>query len=593
MDTIAKLNYVLKNGYKKEMCVYTFLSFFLSSLELAGLGLLVQFFAFMSDPNIEKFKILTWLSGLLSFKDTQSVFFILAGLVSVIFVLRALTAFLSNLYLQKFLHDIFIDLVHRMVSSTLNQSVEYHSSRNTNEIIHHIQAHSIHFIHYFLLPILMCVTEIFTVIMIAVFLCINSPLSTLLTVFFIGIVTVMYITFTRRKIKILNRQLDSIQVKMFSIIRNAVDSYKEIKLFGAKGYFFNKLDEAVKQYKNNSVKINLFNFGPKIFFESVIPLSLVLVGVLIFLNSDRQSSTIAEFLLLAMSIGRLAPCFSRLSAYLSTTISHTISLEIVFNTLEEARKHQDRIFQHENNEYSHSLNEISFKSVSFAYQETDEVLKDINLTIELGTKVGIVGRSGSGKSTLINLLLGFLGPTKGDILYQGKSIFTDIANWHSEVSYVPQLISLIDASIDENVAFGTDLKDIDTNKVNKALIAAELHNLRSGLMDNKLNEIELRKQMSGGQLQRLALARAFYKDAKVLIIDEGTSSLDVETEHNINQSIMANSMDKTVIFISHRLSALKDCDKIIILDEGKVAGVGTYNDLMNSSKWFNYINTLS
>ena len=239
------------------------------------------------------------------------------------------------------------------------------------------------------------------------------------------------------------------------------------------------------------------------------------------------------------------------------------------------------------------MNEISFKSVSFAYQETDEVLKDINLTIELGTKVGIVGRSGSGKSTLINLLLGFLGPTKGDILYQGKSIFTDIANWHSEVSYVPQLISLIDASIDENVAFGTDLKDIDTNKVNKALIAAELHNLRSGLMDNKLNEIELRKQMSGGQLQRLALARAFYKDAKVLIIDEGTSSLDVETEHNINQSIMANSMDKTVIFISHRLSALKDCDKIIILDEGKVAGVGTYNDLMNSSKWFNYINTLS
>jgi ABC-type multidrug transport system fused ATPase/permease subunit len=233
--------------------------------------------------------------------------------------------------------------------------------------------------------------------------------------------------------------------------------------------------------------------------------------------------------------------------------------------------------------------EILLNNVSYQYIGADKpALNNIQLSIKPGEFVGITGPSGGGKSTLINILLGFLENFSGEFTVDGTSINkNNIKSLRKIIGFVDQQTFVLDDTIAKNVAFGVDEDHIDRDRVKASLEKAQLWEYVSSLPDTIDALVgENGKLLSGGQRQRIAIARAFYRDLKILILDEASASLDVETEHKFFSYLKTLKGELAVIMIAHRLSTLKDCGKIVFIDQGKDIAAGTFDELYHSNETF-------
>jgi ABC-type multidrug transport system fused ATPase/permease subunit len=228
---------------------------------------------------------------------------------------------------------------------------------------------------------------------------------------------------------------------------------------------------------------------------------------------------------------------------------------------------------------------IELHNVVFTYPESSRlVLSNVSIRVARGSVVGFVGGSGAGKSTIIDLILGLLSPAEGAVLVDGVDIQTNLRGWQDQIGYVPQTIYLTDDSIRRNVAFGVPAAEINDEGVTKAINAAQLTEFVSGLPD-ELNTLvgERGVRLSGGQRQRIGIARALYHDPQLLVLDEASSALDVETEREVMKSVLALRGSKTVLIVAHRLSTVECCDWIYRMEEGRVIKAGTPADVLDLS----------
>jgi ABC-type multidrug transport system fused ATPase/permease subunit len=225
---------------------------------------------------------------------------------------------------------------------------------------------------------------------------------------------------------------------------------------------------------------------------------------------------------------------------------------------------------------------IEVEELTFRYAaDADLTLNHINLQIQKGQAIGLIGRSGAGKSTLVDVILGLLTPESGDIKVDGVSVLNDLRAWQSLIGYIPQSIFLMDQTIARNIAFGVADEHIDLHRLNRAVEAAQLSELVDQLpdgLDTFVGERGIR--LSGGQRQRIGIARALYHEREILILDEATSALDNETEALVSQAIQSLSGTKTMIIIAHRLSTIEHCDRIYLLEKGQVVKSGSYQEVV-------------
>ena len=254
------------------------------------------------------------------------------------------------------------------------------------------------------------------------------------------------------------------------------------------------------------------------------------------------------------------------------------TLMVFFKKLELFSK----VTEHKPIQNSSNFDLLSFEDVNFSFPtgEKNNAIIGLNLSISKGNAVGITGPSGSGKTTLINLILGLLKPDSGVIRINNEEMEKNLPVWRSKIGYVPQSITLLDASIRNNVAMGLEDSAIDNQKVWSVLKEANLFEFVKDLpdqLDTFIGENGVR--ISGGQRQRLGLARSLYRDPEVIIFDEATSALDVETEKKITKEIMKLSGKRTLIIVAHRVSTIKECDVIYYLKKGEIVNSGKYNEL--------------
>jgi ATP-binding cassette subfamily B protein len=239
---------------------------------------------------------------------------------------------------------------------------------------------------------------------------------------------------------------------------------------------------------------------------------------------------------------------------------------------------------------------VRFNGVSFRYASGPWVLNDVNLTIQRGMRVGVVGSTGSGKSTLLDVLMGLLLPTQGELLVDGEPVSgSRVRSWQRSIAHVPQSIYLADRSVAENIAFGVTPGAIDRERVRLAARQAQIADFIEAApegYDAWVGERGIR--LSGGQRQRIGIARALYKEASVLVLDEATSALDNATEQSVMDAIEGLDRNLTVLLIAHRLSTVRRCDTIVELEQGRVVSQGSYEELLASSASFrNMVRTVA
>jgi ABC-type multidrug transport system fused ATPase/permease subunit len=333
---------------------------------------------------------------------------------------------------------------------------------------------------------------------------------------------------------------------------------------------------------------------PKYALETIIFGGILLI-ILYFIGIKKNISGILPLISLYAFAGyRLMPAFQRIFSGFTSLRFHMPVIDTIYNDLYEINNFQKKTSILHQEDFHLNFNEsIVLHDITYKYPQSRlEIIKKLDLTIYANTTVGFVGETGSGKTTLIDIILGLLSLYEGEILIDGIPLTrTNIRTWQNNIGYVPQQIYLADDSISNNIAFGIHPNDVDHQSVTKAAKIAKIHdfilnNLQNGY-ETKIGERGVR--LSGGQRQRIGLARALYHDPKVLVLDEATSALDGSTEKEIMDAIYNLSREKTIILIAHRITTVKECDTIFVMENGKIVANGNYDKLITSSEQFRAI----
>jgi ABC-type multidrug transport system fused ATPase/permease subunit len=369
--------------------------------------------------------------------------------------------------------------------------------------------------------------------------------------------------------------------QIIQTIQQSLGAVKDVQVLGREQMFIDVHREQQIVDTDLLRRINMTQALPRLWLEIIAMGSMASLVVIMLWVGNEVDAIVPVVGLFALSAFRVLPSVNKIVNGLQT-------LKVTRSTIETI--HQDLGLEVSQSmilkdiQFEFSL--LSTSNLNFRYEMTDEdVLKDVNISVQRGEAVGFVGQSGSGKSTLIDILLGLLDPKTGSVSINSRSIGEVKRQWQHIVGYIPQTIFLMDDSLRRNIAIGIADSEIDEVAIQDALKSAQLEDFVASLpegLDTVVGERGVR--LSGGQRQRIGIARALYHRPSVLVLDEATSSLDTETEKGVMQAVQALQGDKTVIIVAHRLSTVEYCDRLYRLDAGRIVDEGTFDEVMNRSQ---------
>ena len=540
---------------------FLFVMLFSAFFEISLLGFLFILIKAFMDPSYYQGNF--FFKTLLEFFDINSNQELVLHL-SIIFIFTCVIAGIFRLFFY-LLVSRYVYFFSKKISSMCYQRIIYQDyknifSNNTNESLSIFQKMPI-VNNSFYNTLLMIYNLIVFIFIFSILAYINFKITLISTIFFVFIYLLIILLFKKRIFNngttISNEQSNNIKVT-----RETFNGFRDILINNYQNFYNNLFVKSYSKLSKGNEENRFLYSAPRPIIETFL---LVSVGVLIGINSDSYNNLeklLPNIAILAIASQRILPILNQLySGHMSNidALPHIIFIKNYIDKpliIVSKKKIIPMKFK----------NKISLKNVSFNYSDENKnkVLKNINIEISSGSRIGIIGKSGSGKSTLADLILGLLNPHSGNILVDGKDIKNRKQSWFSNVASVPQNIFITDQSIAENIAFGEEKNKIKIKEVKNACKKAQIASFIEA-KNNKYNNLIGEKgiKISTGQRQRLAIARALYKKSKLIIFDEATSSLDSDSEKNILNTIFnLNRKRYTLILISHKLSNLKKCDHI-------------------------------
>jgi ATP-binding cassette, subfamily B, bacterial PglK len=488
----------------------------------------------------------------------------------------------------KFTYHIKSTISQKLFNSYIYQDYIFHLNNNSSDLIRNITTEITHFTDGILKQILFLGVELVVIFGITVFLFYINPVTMLLVVLTLGLGSVAYYFFSKNKLVKWGsiRQInESARIKH---LQQGIAGIKEVKISGKESNFTSAFEK--HNLKINEVEGNQFfyTFLPRIILETLAVITLIILIFSLILQGDSVVNFVPMLAVFAAGAFRILPSTTRIMHAISQLRFEAPVLWLFIKEMESYNeinaKLKESSLGNDGGDFTHPIDfkkNIKIEHLSYSYSHSiNSVLSDIDLEIKKGEVVGFIGESGAGKSTLINILLGLLQPSDGQVLCDNIDISNNIKAWQKNIGYVPQSVYLTDDSVVNNVAFGELDADIDFQRIEKAIEYAQLTDVVSALdsgLDTQLGERGVR--LSGGQIQRIGIARALYSNPPILVFDEASSALDSETEKEIVKSIDSLGGNKTIIIIAHRISTLKNCDKIYTLKQGKIVAQNTYEEL--------------
>jgi len=584
-EIINKINLLIGEKERKSFTLLLMAVFLLGFLEMITVASIFPFMAVILDPNIlESNEIIGYFVKVFNINGTEYLIVILGAIVSMLFIISNALSVLLIWWTNKFIYMLGHRVSIKVLTNYTRLPYAFFIQQNVSELSKNILVEVRRVVVGIILPSTVLVTRIVVVFFMMILLIIANPKVTLIIFSLLFIIYFCMYYFVRGKAKYIGEKVTASNGDRFRMADECINSIALMKITQVSKVFINRFSKPSFINAENNAKSRLLEVAPRYVVETF-AFVIIILFILHSLNSGLGSSEILPLMtMFILAAYRLLPSVQQIYLSIIKIRFNSSALDILL------RDYCPINFEVKDIDDGDAISldkSICFRNVSFKYPLSNRyALDNVNIRIDKNTTVGIVGETGSGKSTFLNVLLGLLEHDSGEILIDDeKCDKIDPRMWHKIVGYVPQSTYLIDDTITKNIAFGIADEKVDHDKVrNVAKIA---------LIDDYIQTLELGYssvvgdrgiKLSGGEKQRVGLARALYNNPKLLILDEATSSLDKKTERLISESISNISGEITIVIVAHRFSTLIDCDVIHNFNKGTLIYSGSYDDFLSTDK---------